>query len=241
MIVDTFIYNGEAEMLEFRIKILSPVVDYFIVVENAWTHQGQPRERCLTTPTPKVKSFFLDIHADTPYGTEWQNRNAIANCCSEFNDDDLVILSDVDEIPSRESVSKMREKSLPRTCNLEFYYYRLNHRRPETCGLMMTTIAHLREIGGGNLRDLRGNTPIMDAQPSGWHLSYFGGTKAIQKKLSSFCHTEFNKPEFLDDAWLEKCQKEGIALLKCGTQFERVTPDHFPQYFLDAAPKGWWL
>ncbi len=241
MIIDACIFAGELDMLWFRIQMLSPVVDYFVIVENAWTHQGQPRERSFYDETTTIKSFYLDIHIDGPRATEIAHREAIVGCCQQFSDDDLVILSDIDEIPSREFVEVMSKVSEPSTCELDFYYYRLNWRRPEKCGLVMSTVKHLREAGGEAFRGLRGNTPYVLNKPSGWHLSYFGGTKAIQKKLQSFCHPEFNKPEFLDEAWLDKCQREGIALLKCGTPFTKATPADFPQYFLDAAPKEWWL
>ncbi len=240
MIIDTCIFAGELEMLKFRMAILEPVVDVFVVVENRWTHQGEPRERTFWKPRewPKVISSFLDIKTDNPQDTEARHRDAIADCCDVFNDDDLVIVSDCDEIPSRESVSAMEYVDLPTTCELDLYLYRLNWRRPEKCGLIMSTVKHLREIKGNALRSLRGSTPTCG---TGWHLSYFGGTEAIQKKLKSFCHPEFNKPEFLDEAWLDKCQKEGISLLKCGTPLEKAKPEDFPKYFLDAAPKGWWL
>ncbi len=238
MIIDTCIFAGELEMWWFRHQILEPVVDHFVIVENSWTHQGQPRERTFSNEYDTVHPFFIDVKRDDPKYTEAAHRDAIADCCSQFNDDDLVILSDVDEIPSRYAVSAMEYVDLPTTCELDFYYYRLNWRRPEKCGIAMSTVKHLREIRGNALRSLRGSTKICGG---GWHLSYFGGTEAIQKKLKSFCHPEFNQPEFLDEAWLDKCQKEGIALLKCGTPMTKSKPSDFPKYFLDAAPKGWWL
>ncbi len=224
-------------MLLFRMAILEPVVDYFVVVESMWTHQGQPRERTLGDGAwfPQVRSFYINARSEPA------QREAIAYCAGEFNDDDLVILSDVDEIPSREAVSAMEYVDMPKTCNLDLHLYRLNWKRPENCSLIMSTIKQLRELGGEKLRGMRGVPPSIGVQPSGWHLSYFGGTEAIQKKLKSFCHPEFNKPEFLDEEWLDKCQNEGIALLKCGTPLEKSTATDFPQYFLDAAPKGWWL
>lgn len=241
MIIDTCIFAGELEMLRFRIAILSPVVDHFVVVESAWTHQGKPRQKAFFDSTDTIHSFYIDIYSDDPHQIEAMQRDAIRECCSQFNDDDLVILSDVDEIPSRESVEVMRTTEMPRDCELDFFYYRLNWMRPEKCSLILSTIKHLREVGGQQLRALRGSYPSIGVKPSGWHLSYFGGTKAIQQKLSTFVHSEFNKPEFTNEEWLEECQREGIALLKCGTPFTKVGRDHFPQYFVDAAPKGWWL
>lgn len=241
MIVDACIFAGEMDMLKFRMAILNPVVDCFVVVQNLWTHQNKPQKLVSLDQYPKVKSFYLNLRGDGYREIEIQQRDLIKDCCDQFREDDLLILSDMDEIPSRESVRTMKELSMPRTCELDFYYYRLNWRRPEKCSLIMSTIKHLREVGGESLRGLRGTPPKIDVQPSGWHLSYFGGTEAIQKKLSTFCHSEFNKPEFMDKDWLEECQRTGKGLLKCGTQCLESTPKDFPKYFVDAAPKGWWL
>lgn len=242
MIIDACMFAGELSMWWFRHQILNPVVDHFVIAENSWTHQGQPRERVFYDECANVHPFLLNIQGDVANREiEIEHRNAIADCCAGFSDDDTVIFGDVDEIPSRESVRALSGMSLPRTCDLDFYYYRLNHLRPETCGLIISTVKQLREVRGEKLRNLRGTSPPIGVKPSGWHLSYFGGTEAIQKKLSTFCHDWFNKPEFMDKEWLEECQRTGKGLLKCGTQCLKATPKDFPQYFLDAAPKEWWL
>lgn len=239
MIIDTCIFSGEIEMLEFRMAILGPVVDHFIVVENTYTHQGEKRECSIIEPTNRVTTVLTDFYSNDPRSIETSQRDSIKDACSRFDDSDIVILSDVDEIPSRESVIEAQGVLLPRTCDLDFFYYRLNYLRPENCSLMISTVGHLRKIGGQLLRDLRGS--IRSLKNKGWHLSYFGGTTAIQKKLRTFCHSEFNTPEFLDEHWLEECQREGKALLKCGTTFSRVGKGFFPDYLIEAAPKYWWL
>ena len=45
MIIDAFLYAGEADMLELRLRTLNGVVDHFIAVEIDVTHQGDPRRK----------------------------------------------------------------------------------------------------------------------------------------------------------------------------------------------------
>jgi len=241
MIIDACTYFGEKEMLDFRMAILDPVVDCFIVVENAWTFQGRPREQALKAPPPKVKAFYRNFRSDDAMEVEWMQRLSITEACAEFDDKDLLIMADVDEIPSREQVEAIKTGPLPRNCPLDMFYYRLNHKRPELCGVAGSTIGDLRRKGVKALFRSSLDGAVEGVSQKGWHLSYFGGTEAIKTKLQSFGHAQFNKPEFLDNDWLEECQRDGKGLLKCGTVFSRVGRDFFPDYFLAAAPKGWWL
>ena len=44
MIIDSFLFFNEAELAELRIKYLDDLVDYFVVVEADFTHQGKKKE-----------------------------------------------------------------------------------------------------------------------------------------------------------------------------------------------------
>lgn len=243
MIIDSFIFNGELEMLEFRMRILSPLVDKFVVIEDCKTIQGDAKEWMLKNTTlPKVVPYLTDIPMDgSERAVENGMRDATSDACSSFSDEDILIIGDVDEIPSREAIEEVIEQRepLPRACQLHFFHQKLNHLRPELCSIVIATVGHLRLIGGERLSRHFRNEPY--TKHTGWHLCWFGGVEQIQKKLKSFGHWQFNSPEFLDEAWITKCEKEGIGILKCNTKFKRVEKDFFPQYFLDAAPKEWWL
>ena len=44
MIIDTFLYFNEEELVDLRINYLKDVVDYFVVIEADTTHQGNPKQ-----------------------------------------------------------------------------------------------------------------------------------------------------------------------------------------------------
>ena len=44
MIVDTFMFFNEKELLELRLKYLNSVVDYFVIIEANITHQGKKKQ-----------------------------------------------------------------------------------------------------------------------------------------------------------------------------------------------------
>ena len=44
MLIDAFTFFNEKELVELRIKYLSSIVDFFVVVEANVTHQGKKKE-----------------------------------------------------------------------------------------------------------------------------------------------------------------------------------------------------
>ena len=43
-IFDCFMYFDEEIVLDLRLNMLSPVVDYFVIVESKFTHKGDKRD-----------------------------------------------------------------------------------------------------------------------------------------------------------------------------------------------------
>ena len=43
MLIDSFLFFNETELVELRIKYLEKIVDYFVVVEADITHQGKKK------------------------------------------------------------------------------------------------------------------------------------------------------------------------------------------------------
>ena len=43
-IFDCFMYFDEEVILDLRLNILNPYIDYFIIVESSYTHKGDKRK-----------------------------------------------------------------------------------------------------------------------------------------------------------------------------------------------------
>ena len=54
MLIDSFLFFNEAELVELRIKYLNKIVDYFVIVEANITHQGKKKDW-------NLKSYFWVI------------------------------------------------------------------------------------------------------------------------------------------------------------------------------------
>lgn len=244
MIVNAFPFNGEMDMLRFRMAVLDPVVDLFVAVEADKTYQGQTREWVLNgDKTPKLRPHWLELRATGIWQREFEHRDRVLEACFDLGDADYIISNDADEIPSRESVSFFLERTDhgATTCGLDTFHMRLNYKTWEDGRCIFSTMQFARQTGNQRLRQIREGFPKMSVRPSGWHLSYFGSYDEIQHKLRSWSHSEFNQPHLVDRGHLEHCVRDGKYILDPKVVLHSVGPDHFPEYFLDAAPKSWWV
>lgn len=106
-IYDCFTFYNEYELLLWRLKILWDVVDTFVIVEGNSTFQNKPKDfnflknRALFAPY-EAKIRYVPIREKMPYDSNWSieiyQRNAIKDALAGCGDDDIILISDVDEI-----------------------------------------------------------------------------------------------------------------------------------------------
>jgi len=127
MIIDTFIFYNELDLLNYRLNLLYDVVDYFVIVEATLTHSGKPKKLFFEENKQSFSKFSdkivhvvvtnlqEDIDTSTnaePFKNEHLHRNSIdigikmiENMLSQkvpqqtLGDGDLIVISDADEIP----------------------------------------------------------------------------------------------------------------------------------------------
>lgn len=150
-IFDCFMYYDEDLILDLRLNYLYNYIDYFIIVESTYTHSGQPRKLMFDINSfskfkEKIKYIILDREPhnlekifdyddeDTVNSKlilnaakrENLQRNTIQNGLIQASHNDLVIISDVDEIPNLEKLNfdKLNKKII--LFNQNYYYYKFN-------------------------------------------------------------------------------------------------------------------
>ena len=99
-------------------------VDYFVIVEANRKHTGEPKDFNLLKRADDFKDFFPKIRyvaadlSQVPFkGTgDWAienaQRNAIANGTGDAADDDLIMISDLDEIPAPDIFRRLQENQI---------------------------------------------------------------------------------------------------------------------------------
>ena len=122
-IYDCFQFFNEEHVLDLRLNILNEFVDFFVMVESTSDHQGNLKK--LNFDLKKFKKFEKKIiyivvddtseaikkpHAGGESLVEQHQRNSLLKGLKNCHDDDLIILSDVDEIPDLNKLNLFKKK-----------------------------------------------------------------------------------------------------------------------------------
>lgn len=200
-VYDCFMFFNELDLLEIRLNELKDVVDYFVLCESPTTHSGKPKPLYYAENKERFAAFNDRIihvtyetpafpeHANVSWDRERYQRGYILNGLVDAADDDVVMLSDMDEIPKAEFVRRvLDEKLYPCTGDFSIHYLYADWKAEGVT--QGTTFKQNRDVTDTQvMRETRSSLPcIPDA---GWHLSYMGGVDKAFHKLESFAHTEF--------------------------------------------------
>lgn len=206
-VIDCVIYNGEP-ILELRLRLLDAVVDRFVVVESTVTFKGDAKTlrfdpAAFARWVDRIDWIVLQpedfADCDSAWARETTQRNAVLRGLQGLADDDLVLLSDVDELPCPEAVTSWDGRPTALTQWMFAYYGNLLC-RSEPLWLKGTRMVPASALCRHTPEDIRlrfeacfpeGRT----IERGGWHISYLGGVESIQRKIREFSHQEMNTEE----------------------------------------------
>jgi beta-1,4-mannosyl-glycoprotein beta-1,4-N-acetylglucosaminyltransferase len=227
-IIDCFIFYNEFEMLTYRLNILNPIVDYFIIVESTHTFSGIEKD-LLFNENKQIFEQFKEkiIHVivdDFPYKypninydkkEQWENefyqRNQISEGLKQISldDNDLIIIADVDEIPDPNVIYKCKTGEMEVDCNsleMDMYYYNLHTLHKNKWSLpKIVSYRKYKELNMtcDQIRNDHNKCTCSTIKNSGWHLSYFGNSEYIKNKIHTFSHQELNHEKFTNTSTIE--------------------------------------
>jgi beta-1,4-mannosyl-glycoprotein beta-1,4-N-acetylglucosaminyltransferase len=255
-VYDCFLFDNEKLMLELRLNELKDVVDYFVICEGNAMHSGGDKvlvmREMIKEQDPIIKPFmdrivYVEADLRSVPGTwekEFHQRNVITeNIISLVDDNDLVMMSDLDEVPKPSLIKKHKAslKNYPYLVYRQyFFYYNFKWMKKEQChGTSAATGAIMKATTMQNMRDRR--TIDQCVFSAGWHCSYFGTPEEISHKIQAISHTEFSKKKFYDPDRIKKRIKGGIDIFDRGGDFDELIPVpenlELPQYALDNRDK----
>jgi beta-1,4-mannosyl-glycoprotein beta-1,4-N-acetylglucosaminyltransferase len=119
MIYDCFTFFNELELLELRLNELADVVDKFVLVEATKTHSNKTKPLYYQENRARFGAFHDKIihivvddlpTAKNPWVLENFQRNAIARGLANCQPKDVVMVSDLDEIPRASMVAEASTK-----------------------------------------------------------------------------------------------------------------------------------
>ena len=250
-IFDCFIFNHEIELLEIRLNILNDYVDKFVITEGDMTFSGLPKESHFLNNKERFAKWEDKIilnqinipECESPWHREIYSRNAMINL-DIFNDDDLIVMSDGDEIPNPEILEQASEwvsDDTHFTFEQSCYAYWMNNLYSDKW--FGTRAATYKYVNNTTVDDIREGTEDESKitgsviTNGGWHFTYLGNEDHIRQKINSFCDRHFDVPEVTEN--ISKNLEDGNDVLnRTHISYRKVDlDDSFPQYIIDNQEK----
>ena len=280
-IYDCFMYFDEEMILDLRLNILNKHVDYFVIVESIFTHKGDKRSLQFN---PKKFEKFKDkiiylTYDENPEAIEQiyesdsegeksrkfifnaayrenGQRNFIINGLKNAENDDMILISDVDEIPNIKGLdlSKIKEKII--LFKQDMFYYKFNLKLPNLiwAGTKACKKKHLKSPQWlRNIKDkkfsffridtLFSKTKYIDIKfidNGGWHFTNIKTANEIQHKLKSYLHHREFDTSPLSNKEIDKIMKDKKAIYNLKTDKRSLKfgeGEKLKKYPLEKLPK----
>ena len=228
-IYDCFMYFDEDLLLDLRLNTLDKYVKKFVITEATYTHNVNKKE--LKFDISKFKKFkdkisyhvvnkqpknilgLIDGESKEKRGEKlilngmardyFQRENLIKGL-SDILDDDIVLISDLDEIPNLQNLNLFEIKNNTYIFEQAIFYYKLNLIYDDfvwqgTRGIKYKNFISpqwLRNIKGKNYPKWRLDTffskkkysNLVFIKNGGWHFTCLKTPEQLQKKLLNFAH-----------------------------------------------------
>jgi beta-1,4-mannosyl-glycoprotein beta-1,4-N-acetylglucosaminyltransferase len=244
MRVDAFLLNTESDLLELRLNILDPVMDQFVIVESTVEFSGRPKplyfadnKERFAPWKDKIKHIVI---SDTPdsganrWPREYFQRDAIIRGLRGCKTNDLVFMSDVDEIPDPETVKLNKHGGYHQIYSM--YYANTVRAEENWVGTTALFYFQYQHMGCQRVRNDRHHFQRVDI--GGWHFAYMMTTKEIQNKLGAFAHAGWDIPLIHSEAGHRRESLSDLfGVHKTPLKVINVSSGYFPQYLKDNQQK----
>ena len=277
-------YFDEDLILDLRLNILDKFVDYFVIVESIFTHRGEKRnlkfninkfkkfedkivylvydqepsqiEKIVSKDTEDEKSRKYIMNA---LFRENAQRNFINGALNNLDNEDVILVSDVDEIPNLKGINFKEKKSKIILFKQDMLYYKFNLKLPnlawtgtKACKKKYFKSAQwLRNVKDRKYPFYRVDTYFSEKkyidcdfiENGGWHFTNIKTANQIKQKLESYLHhIEFDKNP-LSAEEIDKIIQDKIAIYDLsvdqrknkirGNKLENYPLHKLPEYLLD--------
>ena len=254
-IYDCFQYFDEDHIVDLRLNILNEYVDYFVISESTKTHQGKDKKinfklEKFSKFKNKIKFIIADFtdeinfkkHKGGESPIEQHQRNSLIKGIRDVGSEDLIILSDSDEIPDLTKLKNVDKNKKYIAFSQKMFTYKLNlHNLSESnwIGSRMTkkknisTMQSLRNLKFKKYPFWRIDKKNLQIIEGGWHFSYMHKPEQILKKIKSFSHGEFDNKD-INVKLIEQKILNNEDIFNRGFSLKKIKLDEsYPKYILD--------
>jgi beta-1,4-mannosyl-glycoprotein beta-1,4-N-acetylglucosaminyltransferase len=213
MIVDTFLFNDEFEMLDIRLALTEKYVDKWIILEGNKTWSWKPKTFNLKENIDRYSKYgdrIEVISLDIPKSVTLPNvpkhwiienfsRMSLQQGIDRLDTEDIIIHSDLDEnldpglVP--DIIKLMDDKDKPVACKMHMFFYAFNLQAYR--GWKGSMVARKRMFEnpqrlyrGKNHKRKDRSHAVHYPETAGWHWSWVGTDDRIRNKVKSCVETK---------------------------------------------------
>ena len=219
---DCFTFFNELDLLEIRLNVLNDIVDKFVLVEATRTQQNKEKPLYYKENKERFKEFqdkiihiIVNDYPDNlkQWTIENYQRNCIKRGLKDCSPDDLIVISDLDEIPKPEILKEINNPQNIIAFDLNCFFIYLNklvfgfnwdhgpkaltfknfqtllddvptnHGALDSAQNIGTTASKVRLYSGPLQKH------ILNA---GWHFTHAGGEKMLLEQTRAKCEGNLN-------------------------------------------------
>jgi beta-1,4-mannosyl-glycoprotein beta-1,4-N-acetylglucosaminyltransferase len=275
-IYDCFLFFNELDLLEMRLNIMDPYVDYFVITEASVTHSGIPKpynfeankemfskflHKIIYIKNDDIPNDFVNLpqienpdsyegqcvkkiheliesqnglfnrQTEPYFGRDFFQKESIRKGLENCQDNDIIISSDLDEIPNPEilkNIDEYLDKAKFFTFVQKTYYYYLNFLKESNWkGSRLALYKDVKDYSYNKLRAQQN----YDLENGGWHFSFMGGPERVRTKIASYSHQDLNNQYVM--ASVESNIEKGMDPFFRGGLAKVEIDNTYPEYLLN--------
>lgn len=258
-VYDCFTFFNELDVLELRLQEMWDVTDFFVIAESNLSHSGKEKPYHLLDNwerfkpyESKIRRVQVDDMPETPdsWVRERYQRWSLSKGLTDVSPEDIVITSDLDEIPRAEAIEMIKEdeNNWDRyILTIPMFQYKINYmkiydlvKQPNIMVARARCYTDAQQEREYTFPWNRKPNDTVFIEHAGWHFTYFGDNNNAITKIQNFAHTETDTPEMI-----QRHNIDWFISNKCGhhgpshpEKFEYViVDDYFPKAITDNLEK----
>ena len=222
-------FFDEEMILDLRLNIMSKYVDKFIINEATYMHSGKPKklifdinnfskfkDKIIYNVVDKQPQHIEPINKNDDQNTknsklinnsnkrEHYQREMAQEIINKADDDDIILINDIDEIPNLESINFKKEKNKIIIFKQKIYYYKFNLHYENILWHGTRACKKSNFVSPQWLRDIKHKkypiwrfdtlfskkkyNNIHYVNNGGWHFTNIKSPENLEKKFSNFLH-----------------------------------------------------
>tara|TARA_B100000941_G_scaffold284277_1_gene254836 strand:- start:1089 stop:1958 length:870 start_codon:yes stop_codon:yes gene_type:complete len=222
-------YFDEDLLLDIRLHTLSNFVEKFVISEATYTHNGSKKKlnfdiRKFKKFQDKINYLVVDKHPENiidlvegetkekrseklilnGMARDYFQRENLKKGINKANEEDLILISDLDEIPNLNNLDFSKIKNNIVIFKQKMFYYKLNLLYEDFTWLGTKAVKHKNLISPQWLRNVKGRkypfwridtlfskkkySNLLFINDGGWHFTCLRTAEELEKKLLNFAH-----------------------------------------------------